>query len=98
MSLYFFRFQMVGVEESGSKRQEEEELGFEENSFCSHCAASQLSPLPSRGRGKYPPVRTMVLEGLQAPLLGEQLSSEEEEEAGREGGRDREMCRASAMS
>lgn len=52
LSLYFFFiFKMVRVRESQPNSQEAGGLGFEENSFCSHCAASQLSPLPSRGGG-----------------------------------------------
>lgn len=45
-------------------------------SYYSHCSASQLSTAQRRGGGKYPPVHTMVLLGLQAPLLGEHSGNE----------------------
>lgn len=44
-------------------------------SYCSHCSASQLSTAQRRRGDKYP-VHTMVLLGLQAPLLGEHSGNE----------------------
>lgn len=44
-------------------------------SYCSHRSASQLSTAQRKRGGKHP-VHTMVLLGLQAPLLGEHSGNE----------------------
>ncbi|KAK5870503.1 hypothetical protein PBY51_003445 [Eleginops maclovinus] len=58
-----------------------------ENSSCSHSAASQLRPQLSGGGGKYLPLCTIVLLGLQAPPAGEEPGSGGEREGGERGWR-----------